>query len=158
MRNLHIAVNNKVATYLSRDGNIVCGNSDYQITFSFDSEWDAYEEKVARFIWNGQYIDVTFTGDTVPVPMVSKTNLLKIGVYAGELSTTTSADIPCVFSVLCEDVAEGNGDTPNTEGVVIDLANYVPRTELQEGYYTKTEVDDAIANAITTTLNTGVDM
>ena len=148
MRNLHISVNNKVATYQQRDGNIVCGNSDYQITFAFDSEWDAYESKVARFIWNGGYVDIAFSGNTVPVPLLSKTNLLKVGVYAGELSTTTSADIPCVFSVLCEDVTEGSGDTPNTGGVTIDLSNY----------YTKSEVDTAITEAITTTLNTEVDV
>lgn len=106
MRTLHITVNNKIATYLTRDGNIVCGNSDYQIVFAFDSEWDAHEEKVARFIWNGKYIDVAFTGDTVTVPVLANTELLKVGVYAGELNTTTSAEIGCKLSILCEHGAD----------------------------------------------------
>jgi hypothetical protein len=102
VRNLHITVNNKIATYLNRDGNIVCGNSDYVIVFTFDSEWDAYDEKIARFIWNDSYIDVAFTGDTVAVPVLSNTTALKVGVYAGELSTTTPALIGCQLSILCE--------------------------------------------------------
>lgn len=102
MRNLHITVNNKIATYLTRDGSIVCGNSDYRIVFSFDSEWEAYTDKIARFIWNESYIDVAFTGDTVAVPVLTDTTSLKVGVYAGELSTTTPAEIECQLSILCE--------------------------------------------------------
>ena len=109
MRELHVVVNNKIATYLTRDGNIVCGNSDYVIVFSFDSEWEEYTDKVARFIWNDKFIDVLFTGNTVAVPVLTHTKALKVGVYAGELRTTTSAEIPCVFSVLCENGAEEAG-------------------------------------------------
>ncbi len=136
MRNLHISVKNKVATYQQRDGNIVCGNSDYQIIFTFDSEWDAHEEKTARFIWNNKFVDVTFSGDTVPVPMMSKTNLLKVGVYAGELNTTTSAQIPCTFSVLCESATAGTPDRPNPGEITVDLSNY----------YTKAEIDALLEN------------
>ncbi len=147
MRNLHISINDKVATYYTRDGNIVCGNSDYQIVFTFDSEWDAYESKTVRYIWNGNYVDVAFSGNTVVVPIITKTNLLKVGVYAGELCTTTSAEIPCVWSVLCESATQGSPDTPGTGGEVIDLTNYITRTELEEGYYTKEQVDEKIENA-----------
>lgn len=104
MRDLHIIVNNKVATYLTRDGNIVCGNNDYRIVFTFDSEWDSYTTKTARFEWNGKSVKVDFTGNTVKVPVLSNTTLLKVGVYVEEISTTTSADIPCLLSCRC---AEG---------------------------------------------------
>lgn len=106
---LHVNVAKKVATYNKRDGIIVCGNSDYQIQFTFDAEWDAYEKKTARFIWRGQYHDVDFTGDTCAVPIITGTYLLEVGVYAGELSTTTSASIGCQKSILC------HGGTPSTE-------------------------------------------
>ena len=33
MKTLHISILDKVATYRQRDGEIVCGNSDYQIEF-----------------------------------------------------------------------------------------------------------------------------
>ena len=68
MQELHITVSNKVATYRRRDGFIVCGNSDYMVIFAFDAEWDAHEEKTARFVWNNQYIDRPFTGNVDPEP------------------------------------------------------------------------------------------
>ena len=100
---LHVTVANKVATYNRRDGSIVCGNSDYQIQFVFDSEWDAHAVKTARFLYNSTAMDVPFEGDTVAVPILRNTVLLSVGVFAGDLQTTTSATIPCIKSILCQD-------------------------------------------------------
>lgn len=84
---------------------LVCGNSDYFIKFSFDEEWDAYEAKTARFIYTRagkvRYQDVVFTGDTVQVPVLSMVQAVQVGVFAGNLRTTTPARIPCRFSVRC---------------------------------------------------------
>ena len=104
MKELRIDVRNKIATYNSRGGAIVCGNKDYyRIRFSFDSEWDEFPAKQARFIWNDKYLDVVFTGDVVTVPMLSQATSLTVGVYAGEkLRTTTPANIPCMLSIICE--------------------------------------------------------
>lgn len=97
-----ISVTNKVATYLKRGGDVICGNTDYAVLFAFDSEWDAYEKKTARFIWNDKYQDVEFTGYTCPMPAVHHTDAVRVGVYAGDLCTTTPAVIPCQRSILCE--------------------------------------------------------
>ncbi len=101
MKNLNIDVVNKRATYRHRDGVIVCGNSDYQITFTFDAEWGAYTEKTARFKWNGGYRDVAFTGTTVNVPTIENATQVEVGVYVDDLSTTTPAVIPCDRSIRC---------------------------------------------------------
>lgn len=101
MKTLYINVVDKVATYQQRGGSIVCGNSDYEVKFLFDSEWDAYEEKTARFIWGGQHTDVPFTGDTCPVPPVSNTRIVTVGVYVEGMSTTTPAVIYAQSSILC---------------------------------------------------------
>ena len=101
MNDLHIVVNNKIATYQKRDGEIVCGNNDYQIVFTFDDEWNAHATKTARFIWNGSYTDVVFTGTVCPVPIISNAKVCEVGVYAGNLATTTPAEIRCVKSILC---------------------------------------------------------
>lgn len=106
MKKLHITVENKVATYHRRDGFIVCGNSDYKIAFSFDSEWDAYADKIARFKWNGGFFDVEFNGDIVNVPPIENATELEVGVYVDGLSTTTPATIPCSKSILCEEAKE----------------------------------------------------
>lgn len=112
MKTLNVNITNKVAVYSQRGGEIVCGNDDYQIKFTFDAEWDAYSSKTARFSWNGQYKDVDFTGDTVTVPVLFNTSVLMVGVYAGDLSTTTRARIVCVPSVLCgtDTAAPGSGE------------------------------------------------
>lgn len=99
---LHVDVANKIATYQKRDGFIVCGNRGYEIKFSFDNEWSGYAEKTARFIWNGRHFDVDFTGDTCDVPIIYDTTEVEVGVYVGELKTTTSALIECRRSVLCK--------------------------------------------------------
>jgi len=78
---------------------IVCGNSDYTVTFDFDTEWDEYESKTARFVYleNGVpvYADVIFDGNTVDIPPVYNTCELMIGVYAGNIRTTSPASVPC---------------------------------------------------------------
>lgn len=99
---LHVNVANKVATYQKRDGAIVCGNRDYQLKFTFDAEWAEHSKKTARFLWGGDYFDVEFTGDTCDVPMISGTKTVEVGVYAGDLETTTGAEIPCLLSILCK--------------------------------------------------------
>lgn len=107
MKNLNIAVANKVASYCQRDGFIVCGNSDYQITFTFDSEWNSHDKKTARFKWNGGYRDIAIKDDnTVDVPIIENTTEIEIGVYVEDLSTTTPALIPCTRSILCGSASE----------------------------------------------------
>lgn len=119
MKTLHIIVSNKVASYLQRDGYIVCGNSGYQVEFTFDTEWDAYTTKTARFIWSGKYKDVEFSGNVCPVPIVANTEQLEVGVYVENLSTTTSAVIPCRKSILCHSDIKSEGTVVVPEGTPV---------------------------------------
>ena len=88
---------------------IVCGNSDYTMTFTFDAEWDNAGEKTARFsyIRDGvrRYQDVKLEGDKVAVPPVYGTKGLQVGVYSGDLVTSTPGRIPCEKSIICGTVA-----------------------------------------------------
>lgn len=101
MKELYIDVKNKIATYSTRGGAIVCGNNDYKIRFTFDEEWEEHDTKTARFIWNGEYYDKEFTGDECSIPVINDAINLTVGVYAGDLKTTTPANIPCLISILC---------------------------------------------------------
>lgn len=87
---IKITVRNKIAM-LAAPTAIVCGNSDYSIQFEFDDEWAGYETKTARFITGSKYTDVVFSGDTVDVPIVYNTHMVAVGVFAGDLRTTTPA-------------------------------------------------------------------
>lgn len=87
---IKITVRNKIAM-LAAPTAIVCGNSDYSIQFDFDDEWSAYETKTARFITGSKFTDVVFSGDTVDMPIVYNTRMVAVGVFAGDLRTTTPA-------------------------------------------------------------------
>ena len=89
-----IAANNKQARY-------VCGNSDYIIRFDFDAEWSGHDTKTARFEYDGKYQDVVFTGSECPVPIISGVYNFYVGVFAGDLRTTTPAYVPAKKSILC---------------------------------------------------------
>nr|DAH72602.1 MAG TPA: hypothetical protein [Caudoviricetes sp.] len=96
---IKINVRNKIAM-LAAPVAIVCGNSDYSIQFDFDAEWQPYETKTARFIIGGKYTDVVFSGDTVDMPIVYNTRMVAVGVFAGDLRTTTPALIFAHRSIL----------------------------------------------------------
>lgn len=95
---IKITVRNKIAM-LAAPTAIVCGNSDYSIRFDFDDEWAGYETKTARFIISGKYIDTVFAGEEVAVPIIPDARVVAIGVYAGNLHTTTPAFIMCDGSI-----------------------------------------------------------
>ena len=101
---IQVNVTNKHAQVLGTP-TIVCGNSDYKIQFTFDGEWNTGAAKTARFVYmNGgsvDYTDVVFTGDTVDVPILSNTRTVRVGVFEGDLHTTTPAVIPCELSIRC---------------------------------------------------------
>lgn len=82
---------------------IVCGNSDYTVTFDFDAEWNQYTEKTAHFAFvqdgKPQFYDVIFSGNTVKIPAVYRTSELAIGAYAGAIRTTSPARVPCAYCI-----------------------------------------------------------
>lgn len=107
---IKIDINNKLPVVekdpVMGDPIIVCNNTNYQIQFTFDEEWDAHETKTARFIWqrgdDKHFADAPFTGDTVDMPILQEVRWVSVGVYAGDLHTTAPAKIKCVYSVLCD--------------------------------------------------------
>lgn len=108
MKTINVLVRDKIATAVG-DIVYICGNSDYIINFDFDAEWDAYGVKTARFVHNGTYTDVVFTGNQCAMPVIHKAYGIYVGVYAGDLRTTTPAHIPSAASILS---AEGTPAAP----------------------------------------------
>lgn len=96
MHYINITVREKSARADDR-ARIVCGNSDYSVRFDFDEEWEAYDLKTARFITEGGFFtDVQFTGSDCAVPVLTGTRTLLVGVFAGDVRTTTPAYIPAI--------------------------------------------------------------
>ncbi len=102
MPQIHISVRDKIARAARRTPCIVCGNADYEVVFDLDSEWAVHDQKIARFIWGGAYYDVPFMGNICPVPTVIHASEVEVGVYAGDLRTTTPATIACRRSIRGE--------------------------------------------------------
>ena len=109
MPQINIKIRNKIAETES-DVAYVCGNSDFVIVFDFDDEWLDYDVKTARFKYNGTYQDIIFHGNQIDVPVIENTYKIYIGVYAGDLHTTTPAVLNAKKSIL-----SGSGTPVNTQ-------------------------------------------
>jgi len=96
---INIKIENKQA-FRTNDTAYVCDNSDYTVVFSFDKEWDEFETKTARFVYDGRHQDVIFTGNECAMPKISNARLIFVGVFAGDLHTTTSASVMANKSIL----------------------------------------------------------
>lgn len=98
MPTIDIIIRNKTASAVNPPC-IVCGNSDYNVKFDFDEEWQAHNNKIGVFAYNrcGEWRseNVLFEGDTCPVPALHGVRSVWIGVTAGDVRTSTPADVPC---------------------------------------------------------------
>ena len=105
MQTVNIEVTNRRASVIGAPV-LVCNNTGDIVKFTFDEEWADVEQKTARFVYTragkALYQEVNFTGDTVTIPPLSHVREVKIGVYAGALTTTTAARVPYEPSILCE--------------------------------------------------------
>ena len=97
---INVEVRNKIA--VAEQATYICGNSDFVVAFDFDDEWKEHDKKTARFVLgNGTHYDVLFDGNRCSIPVISDTYTIKVGVFAGNLRTTTPAYISAKKSILC---------------------------------------------------------
>jgi hypothetical protein len=120
-RTINISILNRVAWQTNRV-EYICGNSDYVVNFTFDGEWDNIETKTARFVYGQHYTDVVFTGNECNVPIVQNATKMSIGVFAGNLRTTTSATVLCKKSILSESGLPDD-PTPDVYAQVMEFLN-----------------------------------
>ena len=126
-RIIPISVKDKIAQILNNVP-YICGNSDYTVSFEFDEEWDEYEFKTARFISSDhKYQDVVFTGNQCQMPVIMDTMFIYVGVFAGNLRTTTPAHIGARKSILS---AEGTPEAPSEDvyAQIMETLNQVHAT------------------------------
>lgn len=97
---IEIAIRDKIASQTD-DTKYICGNSSFVVNFDFDDEWNEFDTKTARFRYNGTHQDVIFQGNQCGVPVIEDTYKIQVGVYAGNLHTTTPAYVSAKKSILC---------------------------------------------------------
>lgn len=140
--NINISVQNKVPI-LQGNPIIMCGNSDYTITFTFDSEWDNETAKTARFVYGNRMNplkcqDVPFTGNTVEVPVLVNVTEVYVGVYTDNLRTTAPARIPCQRSIRClADAPEA--PSPDVYDQIIALFNATSESKEDKVHFVNVE-------------------
>ena len=101
MKTIKISVRDKIAVNMS-GVSYTCGNSDFVINFDFDAEWDEFSVKTARFIKDDRtYQDQVFQGNKCPIPVLYNTNKIRVGVFAGNLHTSTPAIVKANKGILC---------------------------------------------------------
>lgn len=114
MPTIDIRIKDNIAMQTGGQAFIVRDNSDYVINFTFDVEWAEETAKTARFaLQRGGYMDVPFTGSSVAVPVISTGRRVDVGVFAGNLRTTTSATLPLVPSIR----SKGGAPVPPEDAV-----------------------------------------
>lgn len=112
-----IQIRNKIANCLT-ELPVVCGNSDYEVEFDFDSEWDGHSLKTAVFTSNGKSYQKVFDGNVCDMPAFENTLIVWVGVFAGAiddgtLSTSTPALVRCIPCIMDGDAIPA----PPSDGV-----------------------------------------
>lgn len=135
MREILITVRNRVASIVGSP-EIVCGNTDYTAVFDLDAEWDAYPVKTLRIVWKDMdtlkilYQDVLFEGNCAVLPPVFRTTQVRLGIYAGDIRTTTPVRIPC-----CAAESGSKAVHPDPEsGIYSQLLQYMKRLAAKQTY------------------------
>lgn len=121
MKRIEISVQNLVA-WQTNSTDYVCGNSEFVVGFVFDEEWNEFETKTARFIHGGEHTDIVFTGKECKVPKIFNVKRMEVGVFAGDLQTTTPAVVHCRKSVLCDSGAPAD-PPPDVYAQVMEFLN-----------------------------------
>lgn len=145
MKEINITIRDKIAENVSGSG-YVCGNSDYTVVFDFDAEWDEFDTKTARFVKQDKtFTDVVFNGNQCPMPILSNTYNIYVGVFAGDLHTTTPAHISAKKSILCD------GGTPaapaeDVYAQIMELLNSIEQPAADDIQYQATIDDTPVSN------------
>lgn len=115
-KQLLIEVRDKIAKVKSKNFNLVGGNSDYNVVFDFDEDWENVNPKTAVFVFGKEEpIYSVFDGNTCKGVAINGASMCLIGVFAGDIKTTTPAMVECVYRSILD---EANGTPqPPTEDV-----------------------------------------
>lgn len=128
MANIVLTVKDKIAS-VPQDAYIVCGNNKYTLILDLDEEWEIGKLITVRFKFckNGklQHIDRTTFTDTVTIPEFYGINQVFVGLFSGDIQTTTPARVLCLKSITCDDSTEiganGSRDAEAIEQLKSDI-------------------------------------
>lgn len=98
---IHITVRSRVPT-ITEGEEVISHNSDYEIEFDFDEEWQSTVKTVYFVCEDGSYQPVVISGNTCPVPMLDgEHRRIFVGVQEGstEKPSVLKTTRPCCLKV-----------------------------------------------------------
>ena len=113
-KQLHIKVRGKIATLESKNFELVGGNNDYSVVFDFDEPWQAETTKTAIFTFGHYPVFKVFDGNICDGVVITDATACYIGVFAGNLITTTPALIKDI-RLSISDVSNGTPAPPEED-------------------------------------------
>lgn len=153
METIEILVRNRVPRFKKDSAkSIITWNTGYVINFDFDEEWG--HTKTLRVVNDkGKIVqDIVFEGNSVELPKIADTGSIGIGVFSGDLKSTTKLTLACRKSILEDD----GTPLPPAEDVYNQvmgiLENKANESTTLAGYgitdaYTKDEINGFIGDA-----------
>lgn len=136
-KQLLIEVRDKIATLKSKNFNLVGGNNDYDVVFDFDDDWQNYLTKTAVFVYgNEKPVYKLVEGNICEGVAINNATMCLIGVFAGDIRTTTPAMVECIYRSILDE-ARGTPQEP-TEDVYNQIMELLDKaiqahTELPTG-------------------------
>lgn len=142
-----VTVSNRIAA-VSADEQIICGNSGDSIIFTFDSEWSALTDKTLQLAYykNGAFLaqEVAFSGTSAELPPLYGITEVFVGVYAGNIRTTTPARIACLPCITDLAFSDGGGGTdPGSIAQIVARLGGLSFLKLTAAEYAALEIKDA---------------
>lgn len=90
MKEIHVTVRDGAAFQTDHTA-YIAGDGETWVVFALEDDWSQYPAKVARFQTESGYQDVMFRGERCHMPVFTYAQKLEVGLYAGNLRTTTPA-------------------------------------------------------------------
>lgn len=106
MINLKIYEENNNLSFKENYSPIVCGNSNYEITFEFSSDWQSINNKTAIIIVGGKKTAKDFSGSTLTLPVIPNCNSFMLMIFSSEGETTRLVSSPIEIEATPTSYAE----------------------------------------------------
>ena len=118
---IHIEVRGKIATLKELDFQMVGGNSDYEVVFDFDEAWADHNVKTALFVFGRESVPKVFEGDVCGGVAINNATTCYIGVFSGDIMTTTPATITDIRQSITDIGGTPQDPTPSVYNEIIKI-------------------------------------
>lgn len=149
-KTIHITVRSRVPT-ITEGEEVISHNSDYEIEFEFDEEWQSAYKTVYFVCEDGSYQAVVMSGNSCAVPMLDgEHRRIFVGVQAGaaEKPSVLKTTRPCCLKVA-DSIADLLGQpipdpTPDVYQQIIAILE-----DIKKGEVSPEDIQKAVDNYLT---------